>query len=374
MFKRILIVLSLLAPAWSLSANSYLANAFVQSQVDAQGQGADACQHAGVTVLRNGYPNQVAIQVGGSDPLDPSRIFTRPAVGSYFLTDVGSQWTSSVGQGQVMLAVLETIPGLHGWTGAAYAGAGQGTMTKPDVVAGRLQLNSVLMTRLPAPQLVQATLSSIHLSIPAAAEPSGLGTGLRLWRQRADLPNDPWQLVADLPWSVAAPQDLTDSAVTANEAYIYGVSFTYAWPGGLGAGADPASSGVFITNAKGISARIVANPEQPTPTPFPTLVVANPTPNLGQDAWIAYPNPLVGSELRLAFKTEKAGAKYTLVVHSLDGDKVLEVNGEAGSAGWQKPLVNLNKLAAGIYLIRLSFSEPGSAEKILPVRKLAIIK
>jgi hypothetical protein len=374
MFKRITIAFSLLCPAWTLSANSFLASAIVQSQVDAGGLGADACQYAGVSVVRNGYPNQVAIQVGGSVPSDPSRIFTRPGIGSYFLTDVGSQWTSSVSQGQVLLAVLETLPGLHTWTGAAYAGAGQGTLTKPNVVAGRLELNGVLMTRLPSPLLLQATLSSVYLRIPAAAEPSGLGTGLRVWRQRADFPSDPWQVVADIPWSVAAPQDLTDTVVVANEAYIYGVSFIYAWPGGSGAGADPSSNGFYITSAKGISDRIVVNPVQPTPTPFPTLVVANATPNLGQDPWIAYPNPLVGSSLHLAFKTEKDDAKYSLVVHSLAGDKVLELRGEAGSAGWQKPLVDLNKLSAGIYLVRLTVSEPESAEKIWPVRKLAIIK
>lgn len=372
MYKPTAMALALLLSS-SLGANSYLTNASVQSQVDAQGLGADACQRAGVTVLRHNYPNQVAIQVGGNDPNDPNRIFTRPGTGSYFLTDVGSQWSSAVAQNQTLMAIVETIPGLHGWTGAAYAGAGKATVTKPDVVAGRLALSSVLMTRLPSPQLLQASLSSIYLNIPGSADPSGQGTGLRLWRKKADLPSDPWLKIVDLPW-VSGAQDLTDAAVTADESYNYAISFIYDWPGGLGAGADPSQAGSFVTVAKGLSARIVANPIQPTPTPFPTLVVANPTPNLGQDPWIAYPNPLVGSDLHLAFKTELAGAQYWLSVHALDGEKVMGYHGVAESAGWQAPLINLKKLASGIYLVRLSILETGKDEKILPVRKLAIIK
>ena len=113
---------------------------------------------------------------------------------------------------------------------------------------------------------------------------------------------------------------------------------------------------------------------QPSPTPFPTLVAAKPTPNLGSESWIAYPNPLLGSKLYLAFETKAPTAQYWLSVYGLDGSKVFGFQGQADQAGWQAPLVELGKLASGVYLVRLKIQEQGKEERALPVRKLAIIK
>jgi hypothetical protein len=364
----------LLAPLSLRASNAFFMNAGVQSQVDAQGQGADACQYAGVSLVREQLTGQVATQVAGPFPTDPTRIYTRPGQGSFFLTDVGSQWTNTVvGLNQEVLAFAEADAGLHSWTGAAYAGASRAQVQKPDIAAGKLDMPAVLMTRLPAPFLIQASPTYIHLRVSPSADASGLAQGLRLWRHRSDLSADPWLMIQDLPWSASA-QDVTDTGISANLPYIYGISYIYTWAGGGGAGADPSAPNVYITTVKGLSNIIYSNIIQPTPTPFPTLPPAPATPDIGAESWVAYPNPLIGSELRLAFKTDKAKAKYFLSVYALDGTKVLGFNGEAEDAGWQKPIIDLSKLASGVYLLRLRLLEPGVDEKVLPVRKLAIIK
>jgi hypothetical protein len=167
---------------------------------------------------------------------------------------------------------------------------------------------------------------------------------------------------------------VTDTAVLPELPYEYAVSFIYQWAGGGSLGADPSVTERYITNIKGISNRIYSSLEQPTPTPFPTLIPAPATPNIGEEAWVAYPNPLIGSNLYLAFKTEKAKSQFWLSIYSLDGTKVLGFQGQADNAGWQKPLISLTKLASGVYLCRLRIVQPGVDERVLPVRKLAIIK
>jgi hypothetical protein len=363
-----------LAPLSLSASNAFFVNVPVQSQVDALGQGADACQYAGVTLVREQLTGQVAIQVAGPLATDPSRIYTQPGQGSFVLTDVGNQWTNTVvGLNQEVLSFLETDAGMHTWTGAAYAGASRAQILKPDIAAGKLDMPGVLMTRLPSPLLLQANPSFIHLSVSPSADTSGLAQGLRLWRHRSDLSGDPWLLVQDLPWSGTA-QDVTDTGVTAGLPYIYGISYIYRWTGGGGAGADPTATNEYITNVKGLSSIIYSSVIQPTPTPFPTLPPAPATPDIGADSWVAYPNPLMGSELRLAFKTDKDKSKYLLSIYALDGTRVLGFDAEADQAGWQKPIIDLNKLASGVYLLRLRVLEPGVDEKVLPVRKLAIIK
>jgi hypothetical protein len=365
----------LLAPTLALQAsNVFFVSANVQSQVDALGHGADACQYAGVTLLRELITGQAAEQLAGPTAGDPTRIYTKPGQGSFFLTDVGSQWTGTVvGQNQAVLAFLETTPGDHSWTGAAYAGASRAVVSRPDLSAGKLEMPAVLMTRLPSAVLVQAGPASIHLQVPGSVDVSGLGHGLRLWRHRSDLSGDPWQTVVDLPWSTTA-QDVTDTGVTANLPYIYGISYIYNWIGGGGVGADPAAAEEYITNSRGLSNIIYSSSVQPTPTPFPTLPPAPPTPNVGAETWVAYPNPLIGSELRLAFKTTQDSSQYQVTVYALDGTLVLTSSGKAAVHGWQKPIIDLGKLASGVYLVRMRLLEPGVDEQILPVRKLAIIK
>ena len=362
-----------LAPAALSAGNAFFVYAGVQSQVDAQGMGADACQYAGATLVRENFLGEPAFQVAGMYPNDPSRLFTKPGQGTYVLTDVGNQWIHSLSQNQVFLGFFETEAGQHGWNAASYAGASRQTLTKPSLVVGQMEMPVVMMTRLPQPSLLQASPSSICLQIPGSIDPSGFGVGFRVWRRRADLSGDPWATVKDIPWSTTA-QTLTDTTVVADAPYLYGVSFSYQWLLGGGAGADPSVSGRYITNVKGLSNTLYASILQPTPTPFPTLEAAPATPSLGEQPWVAYPNPLVGSSLYLAFKTEKDRSQYWLTVYALDGTKVLAYQGEANLAGWQKPLINLNKLSSGIYLVRLRILQPGIDEKVLPVRKLAVIK
>ncbi len=369
----ILLSLLLLQSPALQAGNAFFAHVPVQSQIDAGGQGADACQFAGAVLVREQFAGQAATQVAGPDPADPTRIYTKAGEGSFVLSDVGNQFTTSVGQTQALLAFLETEPGVHGWTGVAYAGASRGVIQKVDVWAGKIDMPDALMVRLPSATLIQASPTAIQLQIPACSEPSGLAHGLRLWRRRADLPLDPWQSLQDLAL-LGVAQTLTDTAVSDGQAYTYGLSFIYDWLGGGGAGADPSAPEKYITTAKGLSATIFASLVQPTPTPFPTLAPSPVLLDLGQALWIAYPNPLMGTDLYLAFKTEKDKSQYQLTVYSLDGAKVMEFKGQADVKGIQKPAVPLTKLASGVYLARLRVLQPGQAEQVLPVRKLAIIR
>ena len=374
MRSRYSLILAVLT-ASSLQANSFFMNAPVQAQVDAQGLGADACQYAGVSLVRYNFPGQVAIQVGGSLANDPSRIFTKAGSGSFFLTDVGSQWTSTVSRFQTTLAVVETVGGQHAWSGADYAGASMVSLVKADILAGSVALPNVLMTKLPTAQLVQGSPTAMVLSVPPAVDPSGQADGLRLWKRPAGNAAAPWALVQDLPWDAANAQWVTDTAVTDGAGYQYGLSYSYRWPGGrLGTGTLDDVADHYITQAKGLSGPFFASLIQPTPTPFPTLVPPIATPSIGEEAWVAYPNPLVGSELHLAFKTEKDKSNYKVAFYSIDGSLALALQGQAEQSGWQKPVLDLGKLAPGVYLARLRIFQPGVDEKPLPVRKLAIIK
>jgi hypothetical protein len=374
MRTRNLLIIAM-AAATSLHANSYFMNGPVQSQVDAQGLGADACQYAGVTLMRYDVVGQLAIQVGGSLPNDPSRIFTKPGTGSFFLTDVGSQWSSVVARFQTALAVVETIAGQHAWNGSDYAGASTVTLAKMDIIAGSVALPNVLMTKLPSVQLIQGSPTAMVLSVPPAIDPSGQADGLRVWKKPMGNAATPWSLVQDLPWDASNPQWVTDTAVVDGEGYQYGLSLIYRWPGGrLGTGASDDIADHYVTKAMGRSGPYFASLIQPTPTPFPTLVPPIATPSIGEEAWVAYPNPLVGSELHLAFKTEKDKSNYKVAFYSIDGTLALSIQGQAETAGWQKPTLDLGKLAPGVYLSRLRIFQPGIDEKLLPVRKLAIIK
>lgn len=364
-----------LLAAGRLQANSFFMNAPVQSQVDSQGLGADACQYAGVSIMRDGIPAQIAIQVGGTLPTDPTRIFTKPSVGSFFLTDVGSQWATAVARFQTALAVVETIPGQHAWNGPAYAGASTVSLVKADILAGSAALPNVLMTKLPSAQLIQGSPTAMVLAVPPVIDPSGQADGLRLWKKPFNNAAAPWSLVQDLPWDASHAQWVTDTAVSDGEGYEYGLSFIYRWPGGgLGTGSSDDLAGHFITQAKGLSGPYFASLIQPTPTPFPTLVPPIATPSIGEEAWVGYPNPLIGSELHLAFKTEKDKSNFKIAFYSIDGTLALSIQGQAETAGWQRPLLDLGKLAPGVYLARLRIFQPGLDEKLLPVRKLAIIK
>jgi hypothetical protein len=359
----------------TLSASLRAGNAFfvmfpVQAPAGATGQDAQAATAAGATLLRQQIPGEAAYQVAGPDGPVVGRIFTRLGTGSYCLTDAGSQWATSVGQGQVLLAITETFAGQYQWSGKAYAGAVQGTIAKADIVGGHVSLPAVLMSEVPAPLLGTADDHWVSLSIPALVDPSALASGLVLWRQS---PGDPsWQKLADLPVS-ASTVSYQDNSVTTGAAYTYGVSLRYPWPGGGQKGALPAEAGSYVTFARGLSSLIWASKVQPTPTPFPTLVVAKTTPDLGSEAWVAYPNPNRDGHVRLAFHMVKKGS-YHARVFSLDGRLVYELRGEAAADSWPLPTAELTKMASGIYLVDLRLTYAGENESILPLRKLALVR
>lgn len=364
------VLFSLLLTAAPLqAANTFFVTFPVQAPAGAAGQDAQAAMSAGVTLLRHQIPSERAHQMAGPDGPGIGRIYTRPSMGSYVLTDAGSQWISAVSQSQTVLGIVETYAGQFQWGGKAFVGAVQGSISKPDIVAGRLSLAPVLMSEIPTPLLVAADEDRIQLILPPFLDASGLVSNLVLWRQEG---SQAWQKWAYLP-AGSAEQAYVDVSVTAQAAYRYGVSIRYPWPGGSGAGSIPDESSFFVTHARSESGVMHASLKQPSPTPFPTLEGAVPTPDLGAEPWIAYPNPSRDGKIRLAFRMVKKGS-YHVSAYGLDGTLVHQFNGSADGEGWVKPVVDLSRMASGIYLMRLSLRY-GSEEAVhLPVRKLALIR
>jgi hypothetical protein len=350
------------------AANTFFVTFPVQAPTGAAGQDAQAAMSAGVTLLRHQIPDEQAHQMAGPDGPGVGRIYTRPSLGSYVLTDAGSQWVSAVSQSQTVLGIVETYAGQFQWAGKAFVGAVQGSISKTDIVAGRLSLDPVLMSEIPAPQLLAADEGSIQLSIPAFLDASGLATGLVLWRQEG---GQAWQSRAYLP-SGSVEQAFVDASVTAQAIYRYGISIRFDWPGGGGAGLMPENTGFYVTQARSDSGVIQASLKQPSPTPFPTLEGAIPTPDLGAEPWIAYPNPSRDGKIRLAFRMAKKGS-YHVLSYSLDGTLVSQFQGHS-EAGWVKPVVDLSRMASGVYLMRLSLRYGSDEEQIYPIRKLALIR
>lgn len=361
-----LLIVALLATPLS-AGNTFFVTFPVQAPADAAGQDAQATASAGVTILRHHIPGEPAFQMAGPDGPDKGRIFTAPGQGSYVLTDAGSQWTTAVNPLQTVLAVVETFAGQFGWDGKAYAGAAQGLISKADIAAARLSLGPVLMAELPAPGLRAADEQSIHVHWPGLVESSGLAAELVLWRQEA---GSSWQLLAVLSTNSI---DFKDENVFPQSSYRYGLGLRYPWPGGGQFGALPAETGYYTTLARSEGAWLKASPEQPTPTPLPTLAGAIPTPDLGAESWVAYPNPNRDGKLRLAFRMTKKG-EYKAYIFSLEGALVHKLEGKAEAGAWPMPIADLSRMATGIYLVQLRLNYPGDNEVILPMRKVALIR
>jgi hypothetical protein len=367
--KAVLLSLLLTAAPLLQAASTFFVTFPVQAPTGAAGQDAQAAMSAGVTLLRHQIPGEPAHQMAGPDGPGIGRIYTRPSLGSYVLTDAGSQWVSAVSQSQTVLGIVETYAPQFQWGGKAFVGAVQGSISKADIVAGRLSLDSVLMSEIPIPQLALADEERIQLSIPAFLDASGLATGLVLWRQEG---SQAWQKWAYLP-AGSVEQAYVDISVTARSMYRYGMSIRYPWPGGSGNGSLPEESGFFVTQARSESGLIQASLKQPTPTPYPTLGGAIPTPDLGAEPWIAYPNPSRDGKVRLAFHMVKKGS-YHVSAYGLDGTLVHQFHGTADEVGWVKPVADLSRMASGVYLMRLSLRYDSDEVLNLPIRKLAIIR
>lgn len=364
-----ILILGCLAPTAVHAGTAFFVNFPVQAPVGATGQDAQAATAAGVTIVRHQISAQPAYQMAGPDGPGVGRIYSRPSQGSYVLTDVGSQWTTPVSQGNALLAVVETYASQFGWQGKAFAGASSGVLAKADLASSRSILPVALMSEIPAPLLSSADEQFINLSLPALVDASGLASGLVLWRRSQA---GSWAKQADLPLS-PAEQIYADTQVDPQGLYHYGLSVRYDWPGGGQAGALPNEAGSYVTLARSESSLIQASKNQPTPTPFPTLPVAETTPDLGTESWLAYPNPNRDGKVRLAFRMVKKGS-YEAKFFSLDGTLVRTHQGKAEAGTWPMPVADLTSMASGIYLVQLNLRYEGEGTSHLPIRKLALVR
>jgi hypothetical protein len=330
--------------------------------------GQDAVMNSGFVALRDGKPGQIAYQLGGPDGSGMGRIFTRPGKPSYVMADVGSQWANNVILNQTVLAVLECYSPHFGWDGAAYSAAQTGIITKSTISTDSLFMNGLTLTAVPLPSLFLASTSTVQVTIPPYVDAGGQADGLVLWRQ--DL-SGTWQNLTTLPVTAGA-QNYVDSTVLPNASYWYGISVSYAWPGGGQEGAMPQLNSEYVSNARSCSAVMVAASVQPTPTFAPTFT---PTVkhDLGKIGWAAGPNPSRDGKFRVEFQTSKP-TQWNLQVFGIDGSMAKDFHGQEQGIGWQVVDLDLSHLASGVYLMDLHVTPEGEAEKTLPLRKVAIIR
>lgn len=222
-------------PVSLLAGNPYFLTFSVLPEATLGLVGLNAVQDSGLVVVRYGIPGQAAYQEGGPDGPGLGRIFTRAGTSSYVLTDIGSQWTSGIALNQTVLAVLECYTPQFGWDGPAFSAAQSEIVTKNSISNDNLIMNSLTLTALPVPTLFSANTSTVQVSIPAYQDAGGQADGLVLWRQDS---TGTWQDLTTLPVTAGVLTYL-DSSVAANASYYYGISVSYAWPGGGQAGALP---------------------------------------------------------------------------------------------------------------------------------------
>jgi hypothetical protein len=345
-------------------------NGKVVGTAAADGSGADAPKYSSLSLVRANVPGELAIQMAGQDPTDPTRIFSSVKIPGYYLTDVGSQWNSGMASGQSVLAVVETMAPLHGWTGEAYAGAVSAVIGRSHLVSGILEMPDLWLSLIPKASFVTANPHQISLSITAFNDLGGQLSELSLWRRQTG--QSAWQWLG----TVANPISSTvwnDISVTPENLYDYSISLDFKWPGGGGAGALSGTAGLFSSNARSISGPMAASLKQPTPTPRPSGPVASPTPFDLPQGWLAYPNPVHGDTLNVALDAKNAG-NYQIWVYSLAGDQVLTQKGKIEQAGRILTQIGIKRLASGIYLMRINIEGTQGAKEVLPLRKIAILK
>ena len=358
-----------------LMAGSYFSLHFnVYPDISAGSEGVLAVKNAGVCVLRGQIQSQIAYQVAGPDGPGIGRIFSNGSQ-FYVLTDIGSQFLSSIASNQVILSVVECYSGQFGWTGLAFVAGLSDTVDATSVINSQLNdTNGITLTQVPIPTLLQASSSQIALRIPPYNDAGGMAVSLQLWRQDN---SGTWSTLAQLPVT-STTQTYVDGSVLSNASYWYGISVAFAWPGGTGEGAVPSDSGQYVSKARSVSAVMVAADVQPSPTASPTRV---PTPvltvtinhNLGQAGWAAGPNPSRNGQFRIQFHTDKS-ATWQLRVFTVDGLLAKQFQGSVHGAGWQLEDIGLPKQASGIYLMQLRVTQEGDVEKTLPIDKVAIIR
>jgi hypothetical protein len=349
-------------PAW--------VNGKVIGTAAADGSGMDAPKYSSVSIVRANIPGEVAVQMAGADATDPTRIFSSAKIPGYYLTDAGSQWPSGIANGQSLLAIVETMPGDHGWTGAAYAGAVSMVVAQSHVVSGMYEMPDLWLSQIPKPSLVSAGPSHISLSITSFNDLGGKLSALSLWRRQTGQIPWQWQGSISNPISSTVWNDLS---VTPENLYDYALSVDYAWPGGGGAGALSSSAGVYSTHARAITGPLAASIKQPTPTPMPSGPVATPTPFDLPQGWLAYPNPVHGDILRVALDAQTAG-HYEIFMYSLVGEQVLTQKGKIDQPGRVFAQLGIKHLASGIYLMRINIEASQGAKQVLPLRKIAVLK
>jgi hypothetical protein len=367
-FIRSILVVTVLFPLCLRAAAPFFVVVPVQAPTDQDAFNTGAPASAGLLLVRDTLPGETAVQLAGPDGPGPGRIFTRPGVGSYGLTDVGAQWTTPVAVGQSILGLVETYPGQFAWTAKAFVGAFRVNVSKEQLVAGQINVPPVLMMEVPVPQLLTASASSIQLLLPGGVDTSGLLVAWVLWRQGF---GQGWEKLSERPVSLES-QIFQDLGVTAGAQYRYGLSAKLLWNGGGQAGALPDEPGYLVSNARSESSWLFAAEVQPTPTPFPTVLGGHPTPDLGGETWVAFPNPNRSGMLQIAFHMMKKGA-YLIHVYSVDGTLVNSFRGTA-ELGWQAPVLDLRKLASGIYLVRLEVQNEDGTTSNYPLRKLALVR
>ena len=351
-----------------MAGNSFFVNFQVLSEQSDGLMGTLASKNAGVSIVREQFASQVAHQLAGPDGPGVGRIYSKLNQPSYVLTDIGSQFVSSIGANQALLSVIECYQGQFGWDGDAYVAASRSLVDISSVIGGRLIGNSVTLTKVPIPTLVQGASNHIVLQVPPYNDAGGRAQALQLWRQGSD---GLWQPLAQLGLTITT-QTYTDSTVSSGASYWYGVSVVFSWPGGSGEGALPALAGQYVSEARSISGLMVAAELQPTPTPVPTLP-PQVNHDLGQAGWAAGPNPSRDGHFTIQFHSDKA-ATWQLKAFTLEGSLAKVFRGNVTQAGWQMVAADLFKQASGVYLMELRVTQEGEPEKTLPIRKVAIIR
>ncbi len=336
------------------------------------GTGMDASMFAGVTLLREQIPGEMATQLASSDTLFPTRVMFRPNQGAYFLTDVGSQWPSAVASGQVIVAIAEVFSGQHAWQGKAFASASFGSVIKPDLIQGLVNLASQELVQIPEPIFESADTSQIALRLSSFKDLSGLARDFALWRRLAG--SSAWDFVSDTPIpSVGTETVFVDTTVQGSQIYEYGLSVNYLWKGGGGQGRRGQISGIYSTEAMSLSSVIAADTVQPTPTSIIPTAGPSSTPIPMPDGWIAYPNPVLGSKFWITIELENTGI-LSILAYTVDGTLALTNNTQIEQTGRNKIMIEVPKLASGIYLLKAKLRSQTGDETIYPLRKLAIVK
>lgn len=337
--------------------------------------GALAVQNAGVCVVRDQSPGQIAYQMAGQDGSGIGRIYSNAGTNCYALTDIGSQFPTSVVSNQSILSVIECFEGRFGWNGPAFVAGLRETVDGTSVIDSKLDdASGITLTAVPIPTLLQGSSSQIDIQLPPYRDAGGQAIALQVWRQGS---NGIWSPLAQLPLTTTA-QNYVDGSVLQGASYWYGVSVVFAWPGGSGEGAIPTAMGQYVSKARSVSAMMVAADVQPSPTASPTMtpspvVTARINHDLGQAGWAAGPNPSRNGQFRIQFHTEKP-ATWQLSVFTVDGLQAKQFQGSVPGAGWQLEDIGLPKQASGIYLMQLRVTQEGGVEKTLPMDKVAIIR